>query len=170
MSSSRVCWWRPFSVTHTRSNQIQQLCVSTGNTAHQHRQCKIQQSQDRLAGTRANPAFMHLPITRFNAEPLAIRLEHPTRSTNIHAIVRKRERPATMFAAFASQVLTIHVDVFFLFLTVEISYLSKPLFFHDAYLRVPPAGVFFVAFLPRITTGIMNGTCKCFKYEITLTL
>ena len=44
----------------------------------------------------------------------------------------------------------------FLFLTVVMVYLSKPLFFHDAYFRVPPAGVLFVAFLPRITTGIMQ--------------
>ena len=79
--------------------------------AHQHRQCKVQQSQNRLACARANPAFVHLPITRFDSEPLAVRFKHPTRLIDVHTIVSKRECLATVFAAFAVLILAVHADM-----------------------------------------------------------
>ena len=66
--------------------------------AHQHRQRKRQQSQNRFAGACANPAFVQLPVARFDSKSLAVRFKHPTRLIDVHTIVSKRERLATMFA------------------------------------------------------------------------
>ena len=90
---------------------IRQLLLQDGLDC----QRKIQQSQNRFACTRANPTLMHLPIARFNSKPLAIRLKHPTRPFHTHAIIRKRERFASAFAAtfgtLATQVFAIHADM-----------------------------------------------------------
>jgi hypothetical protein len=48
------------------------LCFSTNNAAHQHRQGKIQQAQNRFAGACANPALVHLSVIRFNTEPFPV--------------------------------------------------------------------------------------------------
>ena len=80
--------------------------------SHQHRQRKIQQAQNRFACTRANPAFVHLSVTRFNACS--------------HARVRHFRRKPIVF---------IYLRLVFNFLSVSAFVFPAATMFHTSVLR-----------------------------------